>query len=261
MHWVGIIMPYSHDISLNTTLGKDPAASTSTTTTTATDNSSQTDPALNPVIAEGGTGIATAENRLHAHRESEDVAQSEDLAESEDQAETDNEGEDELKTHECKPETHKSDQSEPEHHESKSWSRAHDNKPQNDRDEPAPKDRQIASEIDDPAASGSFLGMAKKTVGRAKRALTSKVKAVGSYIMDMGHGQMHLVYEKKTSIDLPHGKGPKTYCRWISYKPTNCKLSPDPVITLTIKPSRHCHHEDTHLFVRFAGYNYTPHPV
>lgn len=56
----------------------------------------------------------------------------------------------------------------------------------------------------------------------------------------------------KASIVLPHGGGPKTYCRLIRYKPKSLQLNSDLKITLTIKPStRHCHHEDTHLFMRF----------
>ena len=119
-----------------------------------------------------------------------------------------------------------------------------------------------APDTHDSGESESYLHTTRKVVGSAIKTgfkavgavLKSGVKAASSII---GRENRHALYEKKISIDLPHGKGPKTYCHWISYKPTNCKLSPDPVITLTIKPSGRCYHEDTHLFARFAGYNYT----
>ena len=73
--------------------------------------------------------------------------------------------------------------------------------------------------------------------------------------MMTGRTQRKLVYEKKISIDLPYGRGQKQYCCLITYRPPDCKCSPESVITVTIKPSsKTCRHEDTHLFVRFAGY-------
>lgn len=228
-----IVQHHHASASLNTTLGKAAAAAASTTTATDS-NSSQTDSALNPV---GDPDVTT--DAESAHHKSEDGAKSENQAEAELQTH-----DNEIKTYESNYESHGK---------------------RNDKDKPASKDVQTASEIDDSAASEGFfkktVETVKKTVGRAGRAIKSGVEAVGAFgsnIMDMGRGQMRLVYEKKTSIDLPHGKGPKTYCRWISYKPINCKLTPDLVITLTIIPSGRCHHEDTHLFVRFAGYNYVP---
>lgn len=80
---------------------------------------------------------------------------------------------------------------------------------------------------------------------------TKKSKAAFSYVM--GKNTSQLVYYKRRSIDLPRGRGPKNYSCLITYKPINRELNPEPLITVTIKPSGRCHHEDTHLFVRFAS--------
>jgi hypothetical protein len=102
----------------------------------------------------------------------------------------------------------------------------------------------------EPRASSGRKKMADEKKGsiifrRVKRA--KKLRIVRS----------HVLYKKKVSINLPHGKGPKTYCHWVSYKPVNSKVNPEPVVTVTIKPSgKHCKHQDTHLFVRFEDYNY-----
>ena len=71
----------------------------------------------------------------------------------------------------------------------------------------------------------------------------------------------NVLYEKKRTIDLPYGVGPKVYCHLIAYTPTginkDTKQSLKPRISVTIRPSSEkCHHEDTHLFVRFSGYSY-----
>ena len=80
---------------------------------------------------------------------------------------------------------------------------------------------------------------------------TKKSKVAFSYVM--GENPSQLVYHKRRSIDLPRGRGPKNYCCLIAHKPTNHELNPEPMITVTVKPSGSCHHEDTHLFVRFAS--------
>lgn len=69
-----------------------------------------------------------------------------------------------------------------------------------------------------------------------------------------------LLHKKAITINLPHGAGPRVYCYLVSYKPTGddkaAKQTPKPLISVTIKCSGKCHHKNTHLFVRFAGYNY-----
>lgn len=230
-------------------------AATAATATTATEEPArekqhEVDPSkTDPVIIEGVIDT-TAED------------QSENVCDNEDQAETDNESE--LQAHESDPEAH-----DPETDESKSEThRAHgEDQPQirNDKEEPASKEEgENPLQVHDSAVGGRLLDMAKRTAGRVtstagkatraiKTGFQARFQAAASYL---GRDRKHLMYKKSVSINLPHGVGPKTYCRWISYEPTNWKLSPEAVITLTIKPSAHCYHEDTHLFVRFAGYNY-----
>ena len=62
------------------------------------------------------------------------------------------------------------------------------------------------------------------------------------------------LYEKKVSIQLPQGCATKIYRLSINYRPRDYKQNPKPLITVAIKPSGDCCLEDTHLFVRFAGY-------
>ncbi len=71
-----------------------------------------------------------------------------------------------------------------------------------------------------------------------------------------------LVTKKKATIDLPYGGRPKTYCRLIQYTPTATNAlvlssSSRLHISLSIKQSGGACAEDTHLFVRFAGYTYS----
>ena len=67
-----------------------------------------------------------------------------------------------------------------------------------------------------------------------------------------GYVEYQVVHEKTTSIALPFGSVPKTHCRSITYTPALSKRGQKPVISLTITPIGSCHHEDTHLFVRFC---------
>ena len=93
--------------------------------------------------------------------------------------------------------------------------------------------------------SGGILKSLQKGLTSVGKTIVSKV---GDYVM----GRKPYEETFKASINLPHGGCPKTYCRFIRYKPKNFQLSSDLEITLTIKPNTiHCHHEDTHLFMRF----------
>lgn len=103
----------------------------------------------------------------------------------------------------------------------------------------------------------SAVDKVKSAVGGVKSAVggvAGGVKnAVGEAISFFNRDSRIVVYSKKVSIHLPpRGRGVKTYCRLVTYKPTDCY---EPLITLTITPSKRCHHDNTHLFVRFAGYN------
>ena len=106
----------------------------------------------------------------------------------------------------------------------------------------------------EPAESGGILG-AVKGIGK----LASKViKGAKSLVYD----SYNVLHEKKRTINLPYGMGPIVYCHSITYTPTGinkaAKQSPKPQISVTIRPSSEkCYHEDTHLFVRFSGYNYS----
>lgn len=60
------------------------------------------------------------------------------------------------------------------------------------------------------------------------------------------------IFKKNISIDLPHGGGSKVYSHLVRYKPFKCKQDIEPVVSITIKTSGQCWHEDTHFFVRFA---------
>ena len=114
------------------------------------------------------------------------------------------------------------------------------------------------------AAVGSKLKSAADTVGSTFRTaadtagstLKAAADTAGSTLKTaVGYTQRKVVYNKKISINLPHGKGPKRYCRLITYRPPDCRHSPKPVITVTIKPSSDtCYYEDTHLFVRFSDF-------
>ena len=100
------------------------------------------------------------------------------------------------------------------------------------------------------AESGGILGAVR---GFASKAL----KGVKALVSD----SYNVLHEKKRTIDLPYGVGPKVYCHLITYTPTGinkaAKQSLKPRISVTISPSSEkCHHEDTHLFVRFSGYRY-----
>ena len=106
------------------------------------------------------------------------------------------------------------------------------------------------------APVGFVRGMAQKFSGAAK-SVVSKVKGY------LYASELQEVVTKKVTIDLPYGGRPKTYCRLIQYTPmpTNALVlnsSSRLRISLSIKPSgAACYTEDTHLFVRFAGYNYS----
>lgn len=174
-----------------------------------------------PRVTEGATNIiVTTEGKsdeMETREEGEDTPKTEPEGEHEAQQ----------KDLESEPETDEVHESDPDIQDS-----------ENQPETPASKKEENQTDTDKSAESGSWM----------KKTFTS----VKNYFM----GTQKLVYEKKIPIDLPHGKGPKTYCRFIRYKPIDCKLSPEPVITLTIKPSGRCQHEDTHLFVRFAGYHF-----
>ena len=133
-----------------------------------------------------------------------------------------------------------------------------ENKPNKNLDEDVLGEGKDALEANKSAESGGVLKQLKDTVTKAgEKIVTTATTIIGKAATKLGYHQRKLVYKKKISIDLPHGKGPKRYCRLITYKTINCKMNAGPVVTLTIKcqPSKHCHHEDTHLFVRFAEYN------
>ena len=165
---------------------------------------------------------------LSGARDRDDL-KGEDAAETEDEAETDNESEDEIE----------------------SVHNDHEN------------DQNITAETHKSAAEGSTRLIER--VFKGAKALTKNVverigdlgAAAKSALVGREQPVYKLLYEtEKITIDLPYGKGPKTHCRMITYKPIKCKGSPCPLISLTIKPSGRCRHEDTHLFVRFTGYNY-----
>lgn len=105
----------------------------------------------------------------------------------------------------------------------------------------------------EPVTNEGLLDKARHLRDKIKDTVTGTVKSAatklgGALSYVVGRKEMVVVYEKKTTIDLPHGKDPKIYWRLIRFRPIDCK--PSPVITLTMKPSGRCHHEDTHLFMR-----------
>ena len=146
-------------------------------------------------------------------------------------------------------ETYEEDEASPKTHEG--YDQSESNSQLENEDDPPTEDGQNKestsegknTKIEKSAESGGLI-----------KSLKDKAKSGLNRIANVFMGYEKPVYEKKITIDLPHGKGPKTYCRYISYKPIGYELSPEPIITLTIKPNRLCEHEDTHLFMRFAGY-------
>lgn len=187
-----------------------------------------------PGVTEGATNIIVT-----TEGESDEM---ETREEGEDTPKTEPEGEHEAqqKDLESEPETDEVHESDPDIQDS-----------ENQPETPASKKEENQSDTDKSAESGRWMRMKQQMKDKAKE-VKEVITSAANYFM----GTQMLVYEKKIPIDLPHGKGPKTYCRFIRYKPIDCKLSPEPVITLTIQPSGRCQHEDTHLFVRFAGYHF-----
>ncbi len=212
-------------------------------------------------VTEGVIDAAAAsEDQAHAENDQSIPHDGEDDAdignESEDEQDSDADGK--LKTYENEPKTHDGKS------EAESKTASHQAQ-ETQEGENAPEVRKTVKSRGLLAKAGekvttliegatTMLGGVTTRLGGVTTKLGEAIGTVRSYVT--GHDQRQLVYKKTISINLPHGRGPKRYCRLITYKPLHCKLSPEPVITLTIKPSGRCHHEDTHLFVRFAGYNY-----
>ena len=115
---------------------------------------------------------------------------------------------------------------------------------------PSSKEREGVS-----AESEGVLKKISKRAAALRDGVAAKITGFGAAAKSfVGYDQYQLLYEKKITIELPYGAGPKNYCRSIKYSPLHCKQNPQPLITVSITPSGSCHHEDTHLFVRFAGY-------
>ncbi len=73
--------------------------------------------------------------------------------------------------------------------------------------------------------------------------------------------QVQEVLTKKVTVKVPYNSGPKRYCCLIKYTPfeenaLQLNSSSQVYVSLSMK-SMKCHTEDTHLFVRFGGYNYS----
>ena len=240
------------------------------------DDSLPAGPTLAPV---GTTDIVTA-GVLPGSRDQDDLksdidvttveglsgARDRDDFKGEDEAETDNEIESVHNDHENdpKPDTQ---EGEPEVHEDKPQNLEEqescvdetESKPENESMTPPPPKNTSAETHKSKGSTGLIERAVKGATALGKNAVnlaTAKAKSAAAAAKSFaGFEQPVLLYKKKITIDLPYGKGPKTHCRMITYKPINCKGSPCPLISLTIKPSGRCRHEDTHLFVRFAGYN------
>ncbi|XP_064382127.1 uncharacterized protein LOC135331030 isoform X2 [Halichondria panicea] len=117
-------------------------------------------------------------------------------------------------------------------------------------DEPASTSEESGAPV------GFVRSMTKKFTGAAKK-LFSEAKG---YLFNSE--QLQEVVTKKRTIDLPHRGCPKTYCHLIQYTPTATNAlvlnsSSRLHISLSIKQSGGACAEDTHLFVRFAGYTYS----
>ena len=99
----------------------------------------------------------------------------------------------------------------------------------------------------DTQESAGFFKSVKRVVTRAGEKFVSGISMVGSIFS--GPKIQEKTFRK--SIHLPYGGHTKVYCRRIKFKPTEFMLSSDLVITVIIKQRGRCHHEDTHLFMRF----------
>lgn len=120
-----------------------------------------------------------------------------------------------------------------------------------------PEVEQAPEEEKSTQESGGILNtLAKggaKVVQTVLQSGSKLVKSIGTRAAQtLGYVEYQVVYEKTTSITLPFGSVPKTHCRLITYTPVLRRRGQKPAISLTITPTGSCHHEDTHLFVRFC---------
>lgn len=211
------------------------------------------DPAPNSVVAEGTTDVVTAEdgnsdvgNDQHAvDNKSEDVGETDD-------------GECEPDDYNSESEAYEGEPDSKHNYEAGGYGpeihRQIHKTPEADKDD---SETTITINEDGLKAKNNSKPETQESAGifkSVKQVITRAGEKIASGVAKVGNIFRGPKIQEKTfrkSIYLPYGCRPKIYCRRINFKPTDFLLSSDLVIALTIKPRGQCHHEDTHLFMRF----------